>query len=37
MTLPITALYAGVLAMIVLALAINVTVHRVKWRVSLGD
>lgn len=37
MTLSITALYAGILALIVLALAINVTVHRVKLQVSLGD
>jgi uncharacterized membrane protein YecN with MAPEG domain len=37
MTLSITALYAGVLALIVLALAINVTAHRVKFGVSLGD
>ena len=33
----ITALYAGILALIVLALAINVTVHRNKFGVSLGD
>ena len=37
MTLPITALYAGILALIVIALAINVTAHRVKLRVPLGD
>ena len=37
MTLSITALYAGILALIVLALAINVTVHRVKLQVPLGD
>lgn len=37
MPLSITALYAGILALIVLALAINVTVHRVKLQVSLGD
>jgi hypothetical protein len=37
MTLPITALYAGILALIFLALAVNVTAHRVKLRVSLGD
>jgi uncharacterized membrane protein YecN with MAPEG domain len=37
MTLSITALYAGILALIVLALAINVTLHRVKLQVSLGD
>jgi uncharacterized membrane protein YecN with MAPEG domain len=37
MTLPISAIYAAVLALIVLALGINVTVHRVKLRVPLGD
>jgi uncharacterized protein len=37
MTLSITGLYAGILALIVIALAINVTVHRVKLRVPLGD
>ena len=37
MTLPTTALYAGILALIFLALAVNVTMHRVKLRVSLGD
>ena len=37
MTLSITALYAGILALIVVALGINVTVHRVKLKVSLGD
>ena len=37
MTVSITALYAGILALIVLALAINVTAHRVKLRVPLGD
>ena len=37
MMLSITALYAGILALIVVALAINVTVHRVKLRVPLGD
>ncbi len=37
MPLSITALYAGILALIILALGINVTVHRVKLRVSLGD
>ena len=35
MTLAITALYAGILALIVVALAINVTMHRVKLRVPL--
>ncbi len=37
MTLSITALYAGILALIVIVLAVNVTVHRVKLRVPLGD
>jgi uncharacterized protein len=37
MSVSITALYAGILALIVVALAINVTVHRVKLRVPLGD
>src|SRR5512140_388968 len=37
MTASITALYAGILALIVIALAINVTAHRVKLRVPLGD
>jgi uncharacterized membrane protein YecN with MAPEG domain len=33
----VTALYAGILALIILALGINVTVYRVKLKVSLGD
>ena len=37
MSVSITALYAGILALIVVALGINVTVHRVKLRVTLGD
>src|SRR5258708_31658575 len=37
MTLSITALYAGILALIVVALAINVTVHRAKLKVPMGD
>jgi uncharacterized membrane protein YecN with MAPEG domain len=37
MSVSITALYAGILALIVIALAINVTLHRVKLRVPLGD
>ena len=37
MSVSITALYAGILALIVIALAINVTMHRVKLRVPLGD
>jgi uncharacterized membrane protein YecN with MAPEG domain len=37
MQVSITAAYAAVLALIIIALGINVTVHRVKLRVSLGD
>jgi uncharacterized membrane protein YecN with MAPEG domain len=37
MTVPITALHAGVLALLVTALAINVTAHRAKLKVQLGD
>jgi uncharacterized membrane protein YecN with MAPEG domain len=37
MPVPITALYAGILAIIIVALGINVTVHRVKLSVPLGD
>lgn len=37
MPLPLTALYAAILALIIVALGINVTVHRVKLQVSLGD
>jgi uncharacterized membrane protein YecN with MAPEG domain len=37
MSASITALYAATLALIVVALGINVTVHRVKLKVSLGD
>ncbi len=37
MTLTITAIYASILALIILALAVNVTAHRVKLKVSLGD
>ncbi len=33
----ITAIYAAILALIILALGINVTMHRVKLKVSLGD
>ena len=33
----ITALYAAILALMVTALAINVTVHRVKLKVAVGD
>lgn len=37
MALPVTAIYAGLLGLIIIALGINVTVHRVKFRISLGD
>jgi hypothetical protein len=37
MPLPLTALYGAILGLIVIALAINVTIHRVKLRVALGD
>ena len=37
MSVAITALYAAILGLIVIALAINVTAHRVKLRVPLGD
>jgi uncharacterized protein len=37
MTLTITALYAAILALIMVALAINVTIHRAKLRVPMGD
>jgi uncharacterized membrane protein YecN with MAPEG domain len=37
MLVSITASYAAILAILVTALAINVTVHRVKLRVPLGD
>jgi hypothetical protein len=37
MPVSVTALYAGILAIFVIALAINVTVHRARLRVSLGD
>ncbi|MEP7031290.1 MAG: MAPEG family protein [Pseudolabrys sp.] len=37
MSLSITALYAGILALFIVALGINVTMHRVKLKVSLGD
>jgi hypothetical protein len=33
----ITPLYAAILALIIVALGINVTVHRVKLKVPLGD
>jgi uncharacterized membrane protein YecN with MAPEG domain len=37
MPLPLTALYGAILALIVVALAINVTMYRTKLRVPLGD
>ena len=37
MSVAITALYGAILGLIVIALAINVTAHRVKLRVPLGD
>ncbi len=37
MSIAITGLYAGILALILVALAINVTVHRNKLKVPLGD
>ena len=37
MQVSITALYAGILALIIVALGINVTMHRVKLSVPLGD
>ncbi len=37
MTLSITALYAGILSLIMVALAVNVTIHRAKLRVPMGD
>ena len=37
MPVSVTALYAAILALIVLALAINVTMHRVKLRIAIGD
>lgn len=37
MSVSITALYGAILGLIVITLAINVTAHRVKLRVPLGD
>ena len=37
MPLSITALYGAILALIIVALGINVTMHRVKLKVPLGD
>jgi uncharacterized membrane protein YecN with MAPEG domain len=36
MLVPVTALYAAILTLLLMALAINVTVHRRKLKVSLG-
>jgi hypothetical protein len=37
MTLSITALYAGILSLVMVALAVNVTIHRARLRVPMGD
>lgn len=37
MPVAITALYGGILALLLTALAINVTVHRAKLKVPIGD
>jgi uncharacterized membrane protein YecN with MAPEG domain len=37
MPISITALYGAILALIIVALGINVTMHRVKLKVPLGD
>jgi uncharacterized protein len=37
MPITITALYAGILALIIVALGVNVTMNRVKLAVPLGD
>jgi len=37
MPLPVTAAYAAVLALLVVVLGVNVTMHRVKLRVPIGD
>ena len=37
MLLPVTTVYAAIPALILMALAINVTLHRRKLRVGLGD
>jgi uncharacterized membrane protein YecN with MAPEG domain len=37
MPISLTAFYGAILALIIIALGINVTVHRVKLKVSLGD
>jgi hypothetical protein len=37
MPIAVTALYAGILSFIMVALAINVTIHRARLRVPMGD
>ena len=37
MPVPITALYTAILALVVLALAANVSIHRGKLKVDIGD
>ena len=37
MPVPITALYAGILGLVIVLLGTNVTLHRLKCRVMLGD
>ncbi|CCB63255.1 MULTISPECIES: MAPEG family protein [unclassified Hyphomicrobium] len=37
MPVAITALYSGILALIIVAMGINVTVHRFRYGVMLGD
>jgi uncharacterized membrane protein YecN with MAPEG domain len=37
MPIPVTALYASILALLILALAINVSIHRGKLKIMLGD
>ncbi len=37
MPVPITAFYAGILGLLLTALAINVTVHRTRLHVQIGD
>jgi len=37
MSISLTALYGAILALLIVALGINVTVHRVKLKVPLGD
>ncbi|MBS0234958.1 MAG: MAPEG family protein [Proteobacteria bacterium] len=37
MPVAITALYTGILSLIVVGMGINVTIHRFKYRVMLGD